>query len=169
MFKPLFLLFQTASRTIRPWACRKGCVCNQDILGSQGEFLSLATKKFLTKTVPPPHIAWCLPTTSSVLLLFASEQGGQSEISITNEIISLKYTSRALGEGQGLSVQCIRPFRVLLHFLPCPCPWRATPIGRKMNSWAPVYSPNPTTIEPKLTLSLTSSFQDQRLLCFRLP
>lgn len=45
-------------QTILPCVCRGGRVCNQHThrVDSQGEFLSLATKKFLTKVVISPWI-----------------------------------------------------------------------------------------------------------------
>lgn len=70
-------------------------MCNQHThrVDSQGEFLSLATKKFLTKGYLPVdnHVAWWPPAAFLLcILLFPSQLGSQGEILIPHEIIVLK-------------------------------------------------------------------------------
>lgn len=69
MFQALFQLLQTAG-TILPCVCRGRQLCNQHGVVSQGELLSLATKKFLPN-MSPQHIAWCPPTTFFLYILLS--------------------------------------------------------------------------------------------------
>ena len=104
-----------------------------DIVGTQGEFLPLATKKFLAKIIQVQHGVWCpLATFVLCLFLFLSQQGSQHEIPLPKEI-TLFATPWTVALQTPLSMRFSR--QEYWSGLPCPPPGDFPDPGIKLLHW----------------------------------